>query len=284
MKLSKKFTQLVKILSIIVIGGMVVTLVVNTVQGYNDTISELNLQIQEYESENYNLRTDLERTIKEKNDKNEQLYLKLEENDKLKVQLELLKNREKDRMEVKTLTTGTRIYVHDGDKQTPSASYLVNEFNLLTKSNATAYELNTVLEGTALEGLGDDFIKAEERYHVNAIFLTALAIHESGWGNSSNIARYKDNIFGYNAQDTNPTAKATTFNSKEESIRFVAGRLSMSYLDEAGRYFKGYTLKAVNHYYSTPEDWKDKVANTMITVDTMIQNKVGGCLLDGEKN
>lgn len=68
--------------------------------------------------------------------------------------------------------------------------------NLTEKSDLKAEDIDRVTAGTGLAGLGKTFIQAEERNGVNAQFLVALAIYESGWG-GSRIARDKNNIFGF---------------------------------------------------------------------------------------
>jgi len=42
---------------------------------------------------------------------------------------------------------------------------------------------------------------------INPIFILALAIHESGWGKSQ-IARAKNNLFGWGAVDADPFNRA----------------------------------------------------------------------------
>ena len=55
-----------------------------------------------------------------------------------------------------------------------------------------------------------------------------LACLESSYGNS-NFAKNRNNIFGWNAVDSNP-GKASYFTSKTECVMFVAEKLSNNYL------------------------------------------------------
>ena len=57
--------------------------------------------------------------------------------------------------------------------------------NLNSKSGLTAEEINKLLEGTEMEGLGEAFVQAEQQYGINALYFTAHAIWESGWGTSN---------------------------------------------------------------------------------------------------
>lgn len=131
-------------------------------------------------------------------------------------------------------------------------------FNLRTKSGYTAEELDKVLKYD-LKGLGEYFIKAEEDYCVNAVFLASVAALESGWG------RYcfrENNMFGYGGM---------AFNSKAECIDFVARKISENYLSENGKYHSGYTVKAVNCYYNGREIWEDTVIDIMSSLMRKIE-------------
>ena len=56
-------------------------------------------------------------------------------------------------------------------------------FDVRTKSEVTAEQLDAKLDNK-LEGTGRYFIEAQEKYGINAEFLAAIAIHESGTFNS----------------------------------------------------------------------------------------------------
>ncbi|MCY7866036.1 glucosaminidase domain-containing protein [Bacillus spizizenii] len=136
--------------------------------------------------------------------------------------------------------------------------------DLRTHSAITAYEIDQyVLKGTALEGLGSAYIKAELDYDVNALFLLSLSIHESGWG-TSDIARDKNNLFGYGAYDNSPYQSAVSFATKGEGVQRVAKHLSETYLTQDGQYYSGgFTLSHVNKKYASDPKWARKIAKTM---------------------
>ena len=48
--------------------------------------------------------------------------------------------------------------------------------NLNSKSGLTAEEINKLLEGTEMEGLGEAFVQAEQQYGINALYFTAHTI------------------------------------------------------------------------------------------------------------
>lgn len=121
--------------------------------------------------------------------------------------------------------------------------------NLTEKSNVTKEHLQVKLEGTPLYDVAEDFILAEEKYGINALFLCALSIQESSWG-KSRLAQNKNNIFGYGAYNNSPYSSAKGFPSKSECIEIVSERLSKNYLTEGGKYYNGKSLNAVNIRYS----------------------------------
>ena len=147
--------------------------------------------------------------------------------------------------------------------------YDVVDWNNLRKpSGLTAQQMTAFLKDTNLESLGEGFIKAEEEYKVNAIFLAALAMHESNDA-KSRIAVDKLNLFGYKAYDADPYNSAQKFGSLEEGIFTVAKMLSQSYLTPGGKYFNGYSIDHINIKYATDKDWGNgiiKRANAFLEV------------------
>src|SRR6185503_3899341 len=82
---------------------------------------------------------------------------------------------------------------------------------LLSKSGLSAWAIDEYLKSeTSLPPLGSAFLLAERTYGVNARFLLAAALHESGRG-TSYIARTKHNLFGYKAYDHCPSTCAGSF-------------------------------------------------------------------------
>jgi hypothetical protein len=137
--------------------------------------------------------------------------------------------------------------------------------NLLRPSGYTADELNAFVrrQGHASSGLahdGDAFVKAEKDTGVNAQYLLAHAIHESGWGTSS-IYREKHNLFGISAFDRSPGESATTFKDDADCIDYMAHFVKRDYLSPDGKYFNGATLKGMNEKYATDKGWAEKIAN-----------------------
>lgn len=60
-----------------------------------------------------------------------------------------------------------------------------NNFDVTTKFQGTVTDLNFILKDTKLKGLGKNFLQAQEKYGVNALFMIAIAQKESTWGKST---------------------------------------------------------------------------------------------------
>lgn len=142
-----------------------------------------------------------------------------------------------------------------------SLTHRFMNYDIRTKTNLTAEQLELILKGTGLEGLGSAYVKAEETYSVSSIALIGISSVESSWG-SSNMARAKNNLFGYKAYDSNVGA-ATKFRTKEDSIMTVAQALDENYLQPYGAYFRGVTLMDVNNSYASDKDWYKKITYSM---------------------
>ncbi len=131
--------------------------------------------------------------------------------------------------------------------------------DLTKKSGLSAEELSLGLSSEILN-LAPDFIAAEEKYGVNAIFLCAVAALESGWGK---YCFRENNIFGWSGKD---------FSSKSECIDFVASRIAMHYLSEDGKYYHGKTVSGVNVCYNGSDFWENKIAGIMAMISRRISN------------
>ena len=117
------------------------------------------------------------------------------------------------------------------------------------------------------------FYDAERKYNINGVFLTAIAIHESGWG-KSNIAKDKHNLFGFGAYDASPYESAITFETYADGVDAVAEWLISNYLNDSGTvlktgkvasgtYYNGANVAGVNVRYASDPEWSLKVFATM---------------------
>ena len=133
--------------------------------------------------------------------------------------------------------------------------------NLLSVSGASAWGINAYLAAnTPLPSLGAAFIAAERKYGVNAKFLLAAAMHESGMG-TSDIARIKHNLFGYNAYDRSPFKSANAYGTFAANIDATAKFIKDFYLTPRGRWWGGApTLRSMQRFWSSSKRWGENVA------------------------
>ncbi|MCL6453658.1 MAG: peptidoglycan-binding protein [Alicyclobacillus sp.] len=113
-----------------------------------------------------------------------------------------------------------------------------------------------------LAGLGQAYITAQNTYGVNATYLVAHSVEETGWGKSA-IALAKNNLFGYGAYDSNPAHDAGMFPSNEYAIRYEAWVVRANYLEPSGPYYDGPTLNGMNVHYATDPGWATAIAKLM---------------------
>lgn len=138
----------------------------------------------------------------------------------------------------------------------------VNPNDLTAPCNLSAEELAPVLGN--LSDYAENFLAAEEKYSVNAVFLASLAAFESGWG--SRCFR-QNNLFGWGKKE---------FCSKEECIDFVARRISEWYLTEKGKYYNGSGLGGVNACYNGSAVWYDCMLDMMRGMSARIERLGSG--------
>lgn len=143
--------------------------------------------------------------------------------------------------------------------------------SIATTAPYTADELDAFLDSiddSPLAGKGDAFKSAETKFGINALFLLAVAGHESGFGTSA-IAREKNNLFGFQATDNDPSGNAAAYPSVEASIDAAARLFAEKYV--TGAYdrgpFPGNKQEGVNVFYASDPYWGEKVAGTMYSID-----------------
>lgn len=86
-------------------------------------------------------------------------------------------------------------------------------------------KINQVLDGK-LNGMGEVFVRAGNRYNINPALLTAIAQHESGNG-KSRAAAEKNNVAGMMSVNG-----LKSYSSIEDSIMDMARNLSKNYLGQ----------------------------------------------------
>lgn len=127
-----------------------------------------------------------------------------------------------------------------------------NPNNVSLLSHITVDDAKHMLEGTALYADAKAYVKAEEKYHVNAVFLMGIAAHESAWG-TSRRAREDNNLTGYGV--TSDHAKGIIKSTKEAGLLATAETLHEKYLTPGGSYYVGTSAAAVNKHYCVGGEW-----------------------------
>lgn len=123
---------------------------------------------------------------------------------------------------------------------------------------------------------GEAFTKGLE-YGVNPLMSLGIAINESGWGRSS-IALSKNNLFGLNAVDSNPSGQADTFLSPSHCVEvFMKQWVTWGYLDTKDyRYFGGHLgdkSSGMNVKYASDAYWGEKAASHSYNIDAYLGKK-----------
>ena len=197
------------------------------------------------------------------------------------------------------LATGTRYYSYDGHYFYTDFAKMIQDYRGNTYANAvnasTPYynyyqylSFHTTASVTAeqydayiasknkptskLLNAGSAFAAAQNTYTVNSLLMYGIAINESGWG-TSRLAREKNNLFGWDAKDSNPD-DAEYFKSVEQCVKeFAYYMIHIGYLDatEDGRYrgpHLGDKHSGLNVKYASDPYWGEKAASQAYFFDT----------------
>jgi len=117
-------------------------------------------------------------------------------------------------------------------------------------SGVTLADLQLVSKG-AFVGIEDAFLKAEQDYGVNCLFVMGIASLESANGT---ICYRPNNMFGFGGR---------SFSSKSECVDVVARALAYNYLSPGGSLYNGTRITDVNKRYAASSTWDEKVCRNM---------------------
>lgn len=129
-----------------------------------------------------------------------------------------------------------------------------NPDNLREASNLSKEQIYDMLEGNDLQVLADDYYEMEQKYNVNAIFLMALNMEESGHGRSS-LAVYNNNLGGIKSR----YGGYASFESWSSCLEYIASLIDEMYLSETGTYYNGTSIYGVNVNYCVGGNWADNL-------------------------
>lgn len=122
--------------------------------------------------------------------------------------------------------------------------------SIMCSSGLTGEQIDGLLVGTDLYGIGGPVKDIEDIYGVNAYFTISVASLESSYG-SSNMAKRQNNIFGMLGH---------SFNSYGECVYFF-GRLMDKYKNERGLDMSPYGINPT--YCTDGSDWDGEVTSLM---------------------
>lgn len=132
----------------------------------------------------------------------------------------------------------------------------VYEADVTSISNITANELSQVfykLGKDRMAQYSQAFVDAERKYGINALFLAAVAAHESGWGSKAG-GENGTNLTGYCVY--NNESIGYTFNSGYEGILETARLLKADYLTPGSKHYYGTSVEDINTDYCLYQDMK----------------------------
>lgn len=122
--------------------------------------------------------------------------------------------------------------------------------SIMSSSGLTAEQIDGLLVGTDLYGIGGPVKDVEDIYGVNAYFTLAVSSLESGYG-SSNFAKVNNNIFGMLGK---------SFNNYSESVYYF-GKLMTIYKNSRGLDMSPYGINPT--YCTDGSDWDGEVTKLM---------------------
>lgn len=158
------------------------------------------------------------------------------------------------------------IFKNDTSTDLQEGSYL--NLDLRKMANITATDIVNFFNATSpdnhLKNYAQSFIDAQTKYGVNATYLVAHAIWETGWGKSA-LSLYKNNLYGYGAYNVCPFTCGYYYPTAGDSINSVAYMVRVNYLTPGGAYYtqNGSNLIGMNVHYATDQNWKNGISSLM---------------------
>lgn len=128
-------------------------------------------------------------------------------------------------------------------------------------SNLTADEIDYILSGTGMSGIGESVLENEETYNVNALVLCAIIAQETSWGTSRRAVQ-DNNLAGLGVYDVNSVG--FKFSSKGDSIKYLAELIGFNYIKPGGKFYVGgKSVRLVSETYTPPckDEWEANVVS-----------------------
>lgn len=187
------------------------------------------------------------------------------------------------------MSIGKKYYSYDGYNffedfnctKKVGTSYNYYQFlPLRTKSkiDASAYDRflkhHEVASDSKLWNSGSIFIEMQELYGVNAAILFGIAVNESAYG-TSNYAKFRNNLFGLNAIDSDPS-QASVYSSVKNCVETMFSYYVQSFVDLEDWRFYGSAIgnkgMGLNLKYASDPYWSIKAARYAYSLDKASHN------------
>ena len=148
-------------------------------------------------------------------------------------------------------------------------NYTIDDFDAYIRNQlgmvGSIYGKKKVTNYSVLYGEADSFINSEKKFGANALSMFSLSLNESTKG-TSEIARYKNNIFGHSAYDSTPFSSASVYLTVSHNIDYHAySYISYGYSNPSdSRYYGGnFGNKRIgmNRMYASDIFWGEKAAS-----------------------
>lgn len=155
-------------------------------------------------------------------------------------------------------------YVYEGeidDEFKPLEPLQLNTNDISIPSNATAEEINFILEDTGMEGIGESIVECESEYGVNSFVLCSIIAQETSWGRSRRAVE-DNNLAGLGVYEA--SSVGFKFDSKHDSIVYLAKLIGVNYISPGGKFYVGgKSIKLVSATYTPPcqEEWSRNVTS-----------------------
>ena len=185
----------------------------------------------------------------------------------------------------KTYYSCDDVHFYNDNRMTSVAGTYYNYYQfepLRTKTSLTAQNLNSFLaslgySNSVLTNKGQAFIDAQNQYGMNAALVFAQACLESAYG-TSEYARLRNNLFGWNAVDSDPN-QASYFKSMEACINQQMALNLRGYLfADDWRFFGahfGNKSNGITFKYASDPYYGLKISHIMYEMDKFANNYNG---------
>ena len=121
-----------------------------------------------------------------------------------------------------------------------------------TRYDGRAEVFNKYFKGGVLEGKGAKLIELQDKYGINALFLAAVTLVESG-GGKSKAAKTKFNVAGIRTSQ-NGKYVIKKFKNVDECLEYLAKTLSKNYINKNIE-----TIENINKKYAESQVWAEHI-------------------------